>query len=661
MAIYKTEQIKVNGSQFFLGGVVYSASYNKGYNGQPSTLEVSIIAQNGVYEEPVLGFKTPYSIVLGGNGVDIQPSYTLHFYAVKYCITDGQSGKILNVSFMDGTNLLRRKWVALKGTVCVNPNVILLGTIAPPSSANSSGDRILSYSYSEFQAATAFLGIPNIPSNEYTRLTDSGTVLDVFNHFMNLYGYAWHLEDGKIQLINVRIPTSVDEGVRILDTSTRILNKSICKDISNNYVRGVVAIDVDTGSPDSFILKIAPALWDGTDVSSPNFLGFSLATGYGARAALYALQGREAYFAYIWKSQGSIQTAIEAMGYKVYSNELLSNVSSILERQAAEPNPVVKRDKSQNFHLFVVSANQSDAQSSFDKDLILGEILLQGYYILRDINPSVNWLEGQPEFLKRDMRLSEISQFKGLIDDKRKISNIITDNVWLASYAQKIIIKFSEAFTEKLNNAYCKQLPFSVPTTFPGYDAKFAKGQYFLLQVDKTDETEVINNLPKINYSFPVIAGPGSGDTVPATNNYSFPATRGIVGDINPASDIRFSVPAYGMAGRKITACNIPNPTDTSSYLEVDTKENLLYTIIDPLTFIQQNVISRDQTDVQVSYEIRGISTGLTITPEMGLDTISIRLDGSDGYISTYNLSSKKAVLPNVETLIKPLQKVVIN
>jgi len=78
MAISRTESITINGSQYFLGGVVYNLSYARGFNGQPSSIEASIIAESKNYQEPDLSYTSSYHISLGG-------IYEFDFYAEKFC------------------------------------------------------------------------------------------------------------------------------------------------------------------------------------------------------------------------------------------------------------------------------------------------------------------------------------------------------------------------------------------------------------------------------------------------------------------------------------------------------------------------------------------------------------------------------------------------
>lgn len=622
MPIYTTENISINGSQLFLGGVVYTLSYNQGFNGQPSTVEAGIVSAPQSYQIPVRNFTTPYNIQIGS-------VYNLKFFCYKYCISDSQSGKILNVFFQDGVGRLQRKWIAPKGSVCPNPNVILIGSVID--------NKTVSYSYSQFQAATASLGIPAIQQNEYVRINDQGTVLDIFNRFMAIYGYTWYMENDVIKLIDIKVPIEISQGMAILESNSRKLSSNLCQDISNNFVKGVVALDEQDEDADGSLLSAATSLWDGTEGNQPNIKGAQIFGFYGPTAALYATHSPQMYFAYIW-SKFDLLTALDAMGMDVAENIRLDLVpADLLSNQTASPGSPYTLSNAINGRAIVYSDKAVyGAESAYEKDKRLGEVLLRGYYTIQDFNPSVQWFEGSPNLLEKNTIIKEIPDIGPLTFDNNKVSSLTTDSLWLLQFPVQIEYPFSDEFVQQINSMF----PGDVNSSASLIDDQYTDNKFRLAIVNTSNESSLIaGGLPEINYPIAPI--------------------RYVAGDVNISQDIRFAVPTYGLNGRQITTCLIPPLSDESSRIEIETFENLTFAVQNVNLFIQQNAYSRNQDDTIYSCEIRGINTSSVITPEMGLDSVDIRLDGDNGYISSYNLSSKRERPPTQES--SPKQKTTLN
>jgi hypothetical protein len=644
MAIYQTENVRINGSQRFLGGIVYNLQFNQGFNGQHSTVQASIISENGQYQIPDLNFVTPYNIEIGGNGGSIPVAYKLKFFAYKYCITDGPGGRILTVDFRDGIDKLSRYLIAITGTVCTHPNVIQVGKLPTDDVKN----KIISYNYKEFQEATAFLGIPIITFNEYVRLNEQGTVLDVFNRFMSIYGYSWYMENGTIKLIDLKIPIDITSTVNDLEVHPRKVTSTICKDISNNFTKGAIALDEDQEG--ASILNPAFALWDGTDINPVKFFDSIFTGGHGPKAALYALQGQEVYFAFIWKTKG-LRAAVESFGLKIHEEFLLFNQSNLLNVLTNGDIPVYTSNESKNIRIFVCSENQTDPETAFSKDLALGNLLQGGYYYIQDINPNVSWIGANSTQLDSTLAVRDISEFRGLTIDNETVGNKTTRNVWLLTFPRTIIkglnpedndpffinVPFNSSQKEGFNEIFFRESPYQIPESLGNYQSD----KYRLFQVNEINSELILSSIPDIKYPYASI--------------------RYVGGNLDTSQDIRFGVPSYGLNGRVIKGCIIPDVSSSSSSLQLETFENLTLESIDVNAYLQQIVYARDFIDTEYSCEIRGINTQLTITPTEGLDSLSIRIDGENGYITTYQLSSKRSQPPTIESLRKPKQKDTLN
>lgn len=690
MSITTVESIAINGSQNFLGGQIYNLRFGRGFNGSSSTIEANIVAESKNYQIPDLNYTSPYHISLGG-------IYNFDMFASRYCISDGQNGRLLSVFFEDNIRKLRVNWIAPVGQVCAHPNVIFCGSVpngnafgsvnqaqgvvqtssfssSPTSSFTDSfalrGVKDVpfgSYNYAEFQAKTAFLGIPSIQSNNLVRITQEGTVLDIFNHFMNLYGYSWYLDAETIKLIDIKKPLNIDGSlIASMEAHPRRLSSNMCVDISNNYVKGAVALDDgqndDPNDPNSgsFVLSAATALWDGTDISTSlegnillekdsnvKILDVPILGGYGPKAAMYALFSPQLYFAYIHNKYG-VDAAVQAMGYQTYTNQTLDKLTGELkDNQVGSSSSPFNTEQSQKVKV-LVSTNVSNAgiKSFYERDKQLGEILKQGYYVVKDINASVQWAEGNPILLNPDMKFSEIPQFAGLISNNTTIKSKTTQFVWLLSFPVEpdfSSFENNKTFLEQINSTYLKVIPFNAGTV----DSQFSDSKYEIIRVDTNGAPQAAFNMPNLTFS-----------SSRRQTNYS--SIRYVKGDLN-VKDIRIGnvtqkdIPIYGLAGRKIIACNVPAVKPETSNLEIVTFENLQDQVPNVKSFIAQNTYSRNNSDIEYEWVIRGITHGLDVTPEKGLDNISISLD-ENGYTTSYHFSSKREVPPEPEALKSILQ-----
>lgn len=666
MSISTVESISINGSQNFLGGQIYDLKFSRGFNGQPSTVDASIVAESRKYETPYLNYTSPYHIDIGG-------VYQFDFFAYKYCISDGTQGRLLNVSFKDGVNKLSRYWIAPVGQVCSHPNVIFIGTIPnnggfatnqaqgvnqttsftinPTQTFLLPGEKSVpfgSYNYEEFQKGTAFLGIPLIKSNNFVRITQEGTVLDVFNYFMNLYGYSWYIDAGQIKLIDLKRPVVIDSSlINTLETHARRLSSNLCVSNDNNFVRGAVALEDTDNSNDSsdgsYVLTAAQALWNGADAvetqsfnldgksSDVNFLGVPLLAGYGGKAALYAYHSQQLYFAYIFSKHG-LEAALQAIGLVTYDSFKLTDVPSteLQNNQFLDSSAPFDSNSATDVQVYTTtSVTQDGVQSFYERDKLLGEILVKGYYTIQDVNPSVQWALGSPTALNQNTKCSEIQQLNGLIFDDATIGSKTSQNVWLLSFPTAIDFSgLNETFLAKVNNFFPQKIPFSAKAL--GKD----DAQFSIVRVDTKDK-DTIKNIPNLTY-----------DTS---------STRYIQGNLNSA-DIRLGnitqkeIPIYGLGGRRILACNIPPVFPETSNLDIVTFENIQDEVPNVKAFVAQNAYSKNNPDVQYEVNVRGINLGFIITPEQGLEGINVSLD-ENGYNTSYHLSSNREVPPNPESL----------
>lgn len=96
--------IKISGISY----PVYSADFSWGGADKPSTLAVTFVNKNGVYQKPVLGTNSPVQIKLGD-------AFEFSGFPINYTSSNSPRGKILSVTYADGSVLLDKIFIGLKG------------------------------------------------------------------------------------------------------------------------------------------------------------------------------------------------------------------------------------------------------------------------------------------------------------------------------------------------------------------------------------------------------------------------------------------------------------------------------------------------------------------------------------------------------------------
>ena len=136
MAIHKIDDIRINGKNKAFGGYIYAVDCNVGLVNQPTTFKVSFVNESGTYVEPDLSLSSPYKIRVGNILED-------NYYAVSYEKVRGSTGRILNVTFIDGSHILDRLFVALNRRMASPddniPGIIVVGREMHPCDLNDNG------------------------------------------------------------------------------------------------------------------------------------------------------------------------------------------------------------------------------------------------------------------------------------------------------------------------------------------------------------------------------------------------------------------------------------------------------------------------------------------------------------------------------------------
>lgn len=106
--IKKIESIKLNGSNKYAGGYIYSVSFQPSFAENPSQVRVNIINEKGSYTPPKLNLSSPVDIQIG----DLKLG---NFFVYKSARHHSSQGTILELFFCDPTFVLDKFWVGLIG------------------------------------------------------------------------------------------------------------------------------------------------------------------------------------------------------------------------------------------------------------------------------------------------------------------------------------------------------------------------------------------------------------------------------------------------------------------------------------------------------------------------------------------------------------------
>lgn len=137
--IRNIDNITINGVKKIWNGYIFNVDYQPSFGQTPSYLTLNFVSEDGTYSisENDLQILSPYQINLGAN-------IPLQMYPVRYKISKGSSGKLLEVRFIDTSIALDKVIVVLNGrqgndgtTFPINPALSSSGTQAGNSTGSS--------------------------------------------------------------------------------------------------------------------------------------------------------------------------------------------------------------------------------------------------------------------------------------------------------------------------------------------------------------------------------------------------------------------------------------------------------------------------------------------------------------------------------------------
>jgi hypothetical protein len=223
MAIHSVPQIQINGSNKIFNSYPYSLRYQISYGESPSTLQISMVSEDGKYDinagTLVNTYCTPYNISIVGSQI------SLDMYLEDINLRVSPAGNILDLSFVDTSVILDTIHVGLykrHGLTSTN-NLIIVGKEISPCSDDPYGNPSPSTFFdpchpcltSEQQNTTANL-IDCIEKAKYE-------ILDVKYNFSDLLSSVRN----KISLIN-----AIDPNPKYLSQYTGSL-----RDVLNSWCR----------------------------------------------------------------------------------------------------------------------------------------------------------------------------------------------------------------------------------------------------------------------------------------------------------------------------------------------------------------------------------------------------------------------------------------
>lgn len=697
---YPTDIIALNGSNKLFGGFIYSANFHQGFNGEPSTLDVDIVNDSQKYQEPILNYKTPYNIKLGN---DVQ----LSMYAVKSCIDDGENGKILRVSFQDGTFRFKRYWIGLKGLYngLDIPNVIQLGkTFDDLIKLKLPSSQFDHYSYDEFQAATAFLGIPQIPTNQYMTTNLQGSVTSVFNFFMEAYGYAWYLDfEGNVRLIDIKKPTILNSGIiSQFETHSKRLSSSNCSDITNTVARGAVALE-NSGTQVN-VLNGAISFWNGY------FLGVPFKVFGDMNSCSAATLGRELYFVYMVMSWGWFD-ALKSIGYRV--QELVpitdSRCSTLKNILINDKNSIYYKTgdglPDENLWVLIYKDLPQKELTEYEIASKIGTLLKRKMYYITNsfINFDVQWQNGSSQMLDKNASISESVEFSDALDFEignyrnDKLSNLTSSDVYLMTFndrvvpinapGQYLVVNPTSRAVEPLSYSSSNNDIIEVPDSRRAFGRGIIESSSSLLSNTTLfndgipAQGQALDAINKALQDFQSLALTALPMEVPIlakdidpkyvtpdykvavinnvfkglSKNYKVALpipnyayyTKSVYGIGSPKAE--FANTIYNIETKRLIGKNIPTVGDNTAEFEIISFENLIEEWVNPTDYLNQAAFSRDNINQTYTCNLRGISLGFQVTPLDGL--IGIQIDwGTDGYRSSYSFSTKVPKAKAVET-----------
>lgn len=100
MPFIEIEEVKINGQTKPFGGYIYDMNYSVGFNGTPSSLDVTLVNESGQYNfgKSNLSVKNTTNIIFGNK--------SLNMYPVKFDEENSSRGKFIKISYLDGSIIL---------------------------------------------------------------------------------------------------------------------------------------------------------------------------------------------------------------------------------------------------------------------------------------------------------------------------------------------------------------------------------------------------------------------------------------------------------------------------------------------------------------------------------------------------------------------------
>jgi hypothetical protein len=236
--IHTLDQVTINGLNQIWNGYIFNVNYQPSFGQNPGYLTLNLVSEDGTYtiQDSDLQILTPFQISIGNN-------INLEMYPVRYELTKGGKGKLLEVRFVDTSIVLDKIIVVLNGrqgndgsTYPIDPYG---GTITYPVdggagscyipvgrellTVNDTYNSVLQvvYTFPELIDGIGGVGITIDPdsysliqnSNQFYHATYIGTLRNVITQWCTDLGYGFYWENNSIHFLDLR--TNL-----ILDTSS---------------------------------------------------------------------------------------------------------------------------------------------------------------------------------------------------------------------------------------------------------------------------------------------------------------------------------------------------------------------------------------------------------------------------------------------------------
>ena len=673
MAIKETELVTLNGDTTVFGGRIYNANYQVGFNESPSTVRLSIINESGIYnigENDLSILGSPDTISFGGRSLSMFP--------IEYSIDKSEGGKILTVEYVDSSVIyLDKKYVLLHKrhsddkTNSPSDALMVLGNkYYSVEAADENGNYVQSFSLTppnDFDLGKSLYTLSelysvmqqhNIPMDESVEnillnkdgasdyLNDiRGTLRSVLLGWAQLMAFAFYWgEDNKLHAIDLAsninvdldklggiIPFTEEESYSLKDTVDRGFSVYYGKE--GKAQTGSV---IGTNKTSVYFKRGVDENYNNEEIADGEALSSS-AVGKLNMLKIAAL-GEDFYAAYtLWLSSnfGGVYTQEDpetgatffGFGNPVEVSSLMSSTNYEIALDYVDPQSLYRDSK---WKLVRYTQNKKSRYPFAFFEKILKDFLTyeakmsEGVFEKNQWSPPIEYdYEDNTNFLRNDIEL--ITEGNETAQSSHRAFFIGSINNFLTGITDKKIAQLAEETF--------------VPIDFANIEESIAKffrpDEYSYAFLDKNaDFNSIMGQLEFKNKLKYKVNG--------------FRPSGGAYNSITPKLEkIYLESPDF-------------NSNTISTDMQIETGDDLTISLagqnFGSLADLLNESYLRDIKSFRKTFSITGISLPQIISPEDGLQSISISNTNDKGTVSTYTVGNSFFKLPSRDIILQRLE-----